>query len=159
MSEEQAFDMLKFLMYDLGIRQQYKPDMISLQVSAQTPHIILLKRKARWLYLQDICVNISFTKSNGSIFFWVLERSSFASFGWGKKIIPTSIKDKWTPKPLCPTAPTTFENQIYPPQLKISGLFSSIHLLKIGPLLLGRSTKRWSSVPTLTHRTPAFPSC
>lgn len=33
MSEEQAFDMLKFLMYDLGIRQQYKPDMVSLQVS------------------------------------------------------------------------------------------------------------------------------
>lgn len=33
MSEEQAFDMLKFLMYDLGIRRQFKPDMISLQVS------------------------------------------------------------------------------------------------------------------------------
>ncbi|XP_033473106.1 TBC1 domain family member 4 isoform X1 [Epinephelus lanceolatus] len=32
MSEEQAFDMLKFLMYDLGIRQQYRPDMVSLQV-------------------------------------------------------------------------------------------------------------------------------
>ncbi|XP_016895278.2 TBC1 domain family member 4 isoform X2 [Cynoglossus semilaevis] len=32
MSEEQAFDMLKFLMYDLGIRRQYRPDMISLQV-------------------------------------------------------------------------------------------------------------------------------
>lgn len=33
MSEEQAFDMLKFLMHDLGIRLQYKPDMVSLQVS------------------------------------------------------------------------------------------------------------------------------
>ncbi|CAJ1079750.1 TBC1 domain family member 4 isoform X3 [Xyrichtys novacula] len=32
MSEEQAFDMLKFLMYDLGIRQQFRPDMISLQI-------------------------------------------------------------------------------------------------------------------------------
>ncbi|XP_053732684.1 TBC1 domain family member 4 isoform X1 [Synchiropus splendidus] len=32
MSEEQAFDMLKFLMYDLGIRRQYKPDMVSLQI-------------------------------------------------------------------------------------------------------------------------------
>uniref|UniRef100_H3DBZ3 TBC1 domain family member 4 n=1 Tax=Tetraodon nigroviridis TaxID=99883 RepID=H3DBZ3_TETNG len=32
MREEQAFDMLKFLMYDLRIRQQYKPDMISLQI-------------------------------------------------------------------------------------------------------------------------------
>uniref|UniRef100_A0A3Q4BVR6 Rab-GAP TBC domain-containing protein n=1 Tax=Mola mola TaxID=94237 RepID=A0A3Q4BVR6_MOLML len=31
-SEEQAFDMLKFLMYDLGIRQQYKPDMVFLQI-------------------------------------------------------------------------------------------------------------------------------
>ncbi|KAM9850908.1 LOW QUALITY PROTEIN: TBC1 domain family member 4 [Aulostomus maculatus] len=32
MCEEQAFDMLKFLMYDLGIRRQYKPDMVSLQI-------------------------------------------------------------------------------------------------------------------------------
>ncbi|XP_036395950.1 TBC1 domain family member 4 isoform X3 [Megalops cyprinoides] len=32
MSEEQAFDMLKFLMYDLGFRRQYRPDMISLQI-------------------------------------------------------------------------------------------------------------------------------
>ncbi|KAM3607977.1 uncharacterized protein V6R79_017062 [Siganus canaliculatus] len=32
MSEEQAFDMLKFLMYDLGIRQQFRPDMVSLQI-------------------------------------------------------------------------------------------------------------------------------
>ncbi|XP_038674335.1 TBC1 domain family member 4 isoform X5 [Scyliorhinus canicula] len=31
-SEEQAFEMLKFLMYDLGIRKQYRPDMISLQI-------------------------------------------------------------------------------------------------------------------------------
>lgn len=32
MSEEQAFEMLKFLMYDLGFRKQYRPDMMSLQV-------------------------------------------------------------------------------------------------------------------------------
>ncbi|KAF7215440.1 transcript variant X4, partial [Nothobranchius furzeri] len=32
MSEEQAFDTLKFLMYDLGIRRQYRPDMVSLQI-------------------------------------------------------------------------------------------------------------------------------
>ncbi|XP_034549780.1 TBC1 domain family member 4 isoform X5 [Notolabrus celidotus] len=32
MNEEQAFDMLKFLMYDLGIRQQFRPDMVSLQI-------------------------------------------------------------------------------------------------------------------------------
>ncbi|KAJ7418375.1 TBC1D4 isoform 4 [Pitangus sulphuratus] len=31
MSEEQAFEMLKFLMYDLGFRKQYRPDMMSLQ--------------------------------------------------------------------------------------------------------------------------------
>ncbi|KAL2081311.1 hypothetical protein ACEWY4_023164 [Coilia grayii] len=32
MSEEQAFDTLKFLMYDLGFRRQFRPDMISLQI-------------------------------------------------------------------------------------------------------------------------------
>uniref|UniRef100_A0A6Q2ZI13 TBC1 domain family member 4 n=1 Tax=Esox lucius TaxID=8010 RepID=A0A6Q2ZI13_ESOLU len=32
MSEDQAFDMLKFLMYDLGFRRQYRPDMTSLQI-------------------------------------------------------------------------------------------------------------------------------
>uniref|UniRef100_A0A3B5MMB7 TBC1 domain family member 4 n=2 Tax=Xiphophorus couchianus TaxID=32473 RepID=A0A3B5MMB7_9TELE len=32
MREEQAFDLLKFLMYDLGIRRQYRPDMVSLQI-------------------------------------------------------------------------------------------------------------------------------
>ncbi|KAM3862410.1 TBC1 domain family member 4 [Diretmus argenteus] len=32
MSEDQAFDMLKFLMYDLGFRRQYRPDMVSLQI-------------------------------------------------------------------------------------------------------------------------------
>uniref|UniRef100_A0A7N9CJN7 TBC1 domain family member 4 n=1 Tax=Macaca fascicularis TaxID=9541 RepID=A0A7N9CJN7_MACFA len=32
MSEEQAFEMLKFLMYDLGFRKQYRPDMMSLQL-------------------------------------------------------------------------------------------------------------------------------
>ncbi|XP_061698015.1 TBC1 domain family member 4 isoform X2 [Syngnathoides biaculeatus] len=32
MSEEQAFDTLKFLMYDLAVRRQYKPDMVSLQI-------------------------------------------------------------------------------------------------------------------------------
>ncbi|CAH2223854.1 TBC1 domain family member 4 isoform X2 [Pelobates cultripes] len=32
MSERQAFEMLKFLMYDLGFRKQYRPDMISLQI-------------------------------------------------------------------------------------------------------------------------------
>uniref|UniRef100_H3AHC3 TBC1 domain family member 4 n=1 Tax=Latimeria chalumnae TaxID=7897 RepID=H3AHC3_LATCH len=32
MTEEQAFEMLKFLMYDLGFRKQYRPDMMSLQI-------------------------------------------------------------------------------------------------------------------------------
>ncbi|XP_067890411.1 TBC1 domain family member 4 isoform X3 [Heterodontus francisci] len=31
-SEEQAFEMLKFLMYDLVFRKQYRPDMMSLQI-------------------------------------------------------------------------------------------------------------------------------
>ncbi|CAL8331646.1 unnamed protein product [Merluccius merluccius] len=32
LEEEQAFDMLKFLMYDMGLRKQYRPDMIILQI-------------------------------------------------------------------------------------------------------------------------------
>ncbi|XP_068123961.1 TBC1 domain family member 4 isoform X2 [Hyperolius riggenbachi] len=32
MSEQQSFEMLKFLMYDLGFRKQYRPDMMSLQI-------------------------------------------------------------------------------------------------------------------------------
>ncbi|KAM3935611.1 TBC1 domain family member 4 isoform 2-T2 [Leptodactylus fuscus] len=32
MSEQQAFEMLKFLMYDLSFRKQYRPDMMSLQI-------------------------------------------------------------------------------------------------------------------------------
>uniref|UniRef100_UPI00398E6036 TBC1 domain family member 1-like isoform X2 n=1 Tax=Pristiophorus japonicus TaxID=55135 RepID=UPI00398E6036 len=32
MSEEDAFHMLKFLMYDMGLRRQYRPDMIILQI-------------------------------------------------------------------------------------------------------------------------------
>ncbi|XP_060680963.1 TBC1 domain family member 1 isoform X1 [Hemiscyllium ocellatum] len=32
MSEEDAFHMLKFLMYDMGLRKQYRPDMIILQI-------------------------------------------------------------------------------------------------------------------------------
>ncbi|KAM9450209.1 TBC1 domain family member 1 isoform 2-T2 [Clarias gariepinus] len=32
MSEEDAFGMLKFLMYDMGLRKQYRPDMIILQI-------------------------------------------------------------------------------------------------------------------------------
>ncbi|XP_063313936.1 TBC1 domain family member 1 isoform X3 [Pelobates fuscus] len=32
MGEEDAFKMLKFLMYDMGLRKQYRPDMITLQI-------------------------------------------------------------------------------------------------------------------------------
>uniref|UniRef100_A0A6Q2Z336 TBC1 domain family member 4 n=1 Tax=Esox lucius TaxID=8010 RepID=A0A6Q2Z336_ESOLU len=32
MGEEEAFNMLKFLMYDMGLRKQYRPDMIILQI-------------------------------------------------------------------------------------------------------------------------------
>ncbi|XP_044154040.1 TBC1 domain family member 1 isoform X3 [Bufo gargarizans] len=32
MSEEDAFKLLKFLMYDMGLRKQYRPDMVTLQI-------------------------------------------------------------------------------------------------------------------------------
>ena len=32
--EEEAFELLKFLMYELGIRRQYRPDMAPLQVNS-----------------------------------------------------------------------------------------------------------------------------
>ncbi|KAM9330387.1 TBC1 domain family member 1 [Gastrophryne carolinensis] len=32
MSEEDAFKLLKFLMYDMGLRKQYQPDMVTLQI-------------------------------------------------------------------------------------------------------------------------------
>lgn len=35
MSEEDAFKMLKFLMFDIGLRKQYRPDMTILQVLFQ----------------------------------------------------------------------------------------------------------------------------
>lgn len=39
MGEEDAFNMLKFLMLDMGLRKQYRPDMIILQVkSARSEH-------------------------------------------------------------------------------------------------------------------------
>ena len=34
MGEEEAFNMLKFLMFDMGLRKQYRPDMIILQVES-----------------------------------------------------------------------------------------------------------------------------
>lgn len=50
MSEEQAFEMLKFLMYDLGFRKQYRPDMMSLQVR-------------RWLWVGQACRRLSLETS------------------------------------------------------------------------------------------------
>ncbi|XP_029113829.1 TBC1 domain family member 4-like isoform X1 [Scleropages formosus] len=46
MGEDQAFDMLKFLMYDLGLRRQYLPDMASLQV--QMYQLSRLLHDYRW---------------------------------------------------------------------------------------------------------------
>lgn len=40
MSEEDAFNMLKFLMYNMGLRKQYRPDMIILQVTC--PSVLAL---------------------------------------------------------------------------------------------------------------------
>lgn len=34
MGEEEAFTMLKFLMFEMGLRKQYRPDMIILQVES-----------------------------------------------------------------------------------------------------------------------------
>lgn len=34
MGEEDAFNMLKFLMFEMGLRKQYRPDMIILQVKS-----------------------------------------------------------------------------------------------------------------------------
>ena len=33
MREDHAFAMLRYMMFNLGFRQQYKPDMVSLQVT------------------------------------------------------------------------------------------------------------------------------
>lgn len=38
MGEEEAFHMLKFLMFDMGLRKQYRPDMIILQVAREPSH-------------------------------------------------------------------------------------------------------------------------
>lgn len=40
MGEEDAFNMLKFLMFDVGLRKQYRPDMIILQVSGALGHTL-----------------------------------------------------------------------------------------------------------------------
>lgn len=66
MREEQAFDMLKFLMYDLGIRRQYRPDMVSLQVGAQrnqptSPNALAEINRAQCIVCTNFCC-ISFWK-------------------------------------------------------------------------------------------------
>lgn len=40
MGEEDAFNMLKFLMFDVGLRKQYRPDMIILQVKSAKGHTL-----------------------------------------------------------------------------------------------------------------------
>lgn len=77
--------MLKFLMYDLGIRQQFKPDMISLQVSAQTPHILLLKRKPKWLFLQEMCIKFHFLSLLAADFFEIWSDQALRHLDEGKK--------------------------------------------------------------------------
>ena len=36
MKEEDAYDILRFMMYTLGVRKQYKPDMQDLQVNSRS---------------------------------------------------------------------------------------------------------------------------
>lgn len=40
LGEEDAFNMLKFLMFDMGLRKQYRPDMIILQVKSAREHTL-----------------------------------------------------------------------------------------------------------------------
>ncbi|TSV41654.1 TBC1 domain family member 4 [Bagarius yarrelli] len=54
MSEEQAFDTLKFLMYDLGLRRQYRPDMISLQIQMyQLSRLLHDYHRGLYLHLEE----------------------------------------------------------------------------------------------------------
>lgn len=48
MGEEEAFNMLKFLMFDMGLRKQYRPDMIILQV--ESVPVSLIETNAK-----DVC--------------------------------------------------------------------------------------------------------
>uniref|UniRef100_A0A3B3ST51 TBC1 domain family member 4 n=1 Tax=Paramormyrops kingsleyae TaxID=1676925 RepID=A0A3B3ST51_9TELE len=50
MDEEEAFSMLTFLMYDLGLRRQYRPDMIILQLFSRSRLSRLLHDYHRELY-------------------------------------------------------------------------------------------------------------
>lgn len=61
MSEEQAFDMLKFLMYDLNIRQQFRPDMTSLQIQMyQLSRLLHDYHRELYTHLEDheICPSL-----------------------------------------------------------------------------------------------------
>lgn len=48
MGEEEAFNMLKFLMFEMGLRKQYRPDMIILQV--ESVPMYLLETNAKNVY-------------------------------------------------------------------------------------------------------------
>ena len=55
MSEERAFDCLKYLMFRMGFRRQYKPDMVPLQVRlCQIRGIVNVERSPKCNYLATI---------------------------------------------------------------------------------------------------------
>ena len=58
LGEEDAFYMLKFLMYDVGLRKQYRPDMIILQVKVTHSHTESLCPKYR-IYSSSHFENLS----------------------------------------------------------------------------------------------------
>lgn len=43
MEEEEAFKMLKHILFTLEFRNQFKPDMIALQVSQQRTHLFEIR--------------------------------------------------------------------------------------------------------------------
>lgn len=61
MGEEDAFNMLKFLMFDAGLRKQYRPDMIILQVNGTTS--------------QRLCVEDASLKRVSISWIWERQRS------------------------------------------------------------------------------------
>lgn len=59
MGEEDAFNMLKFLMYDVGLRKQYRPDMIILQVKMHSHTNDILHSLTSYPNPHRICLTLT----------------------------------------------------------------------------------------------------
>lgn len=57
MGEEDAFNMLKFLMYDVGLRKQYRPDMIILQVKKVHTHTVCLPHIHTIVHIESVTLS------------------------------------------------------------------------------------------------------